>query len=297
MSEARGADYRTSAVPAVLDSTCLLCGNDGEAGKACATCAVAMPRVICSCGELTGVAVARCPRCSASLDGGEPHAYACPRCASQLTVVGIDLTTNVQCCEGCHGLFVPARAWHLLMGREDLVASLTARLPTTGERTRTDPRLVGCPQCSAEMDRMRFAATSKVVIDVCPQQHGVWLDAGELSTATDYARHRREIGAEAAIAEAEARDRVRADLDPARLQHQLAHELALQARERGVMATPSATPAPESNKLMSLVVLMLMLIALYFVYSFTFGARHVEPEPEPATPAARGHQKSLKALE
>lgn len=286
-----GADYRTSAAPALLDSTCLLCGNDGEAGKACATCAVPMPRVVCACGELVGVATARCPRCSASLDGGEPRAHACPRCASPLTVVGIDLLTNVQCCEGCHGLFVPARAWHLLMGREDLVASLVARLPTSGEPLRADPRLVGCPECTAEMDRMRFAATSTVVIDVCPQQHGVWLDASELPTATGYARHRREIGAEAAIAEAEARDRLRPDLDPGRIQHQLAHELALQARERGAMAASRPTPTPESNKLRSLVLLMLMLIALYFVYSFTFGARHKDEEP-----TDDAHEKSQRDL-
>jgi uncharacterized protein len=289
MSDARGADYRTSAAPALLDSTCLLCGNDGEAGKACATCAVAMPRVVCSCGELTGVAVARCPRCSASLDDGAPRAQACPRCASPLTLVGIDLTTNVQCCEGCHGLFVPARAWHLLMGREDLVASLTARLPTAGEPVRSDPRLLGCPECAAEMERMRFAATSTVVIDVCPHQHGVWLDAGELSTATDYARHRREIGADAAIAEAEARDRVRPDLDPARLQHQLAHQLALQARERGTMATPGA--AADTGKRSSALLIVLAFIALYFVYSFTFGARHKDDEP-----TQDAHQRSQREL-
>ena len=38
---------------------------------------------------------------------------------------------------------------------------------------------VRCPTCEREMDRIEFAAISRVIIDVCPE-HGVWLDAGEL---------------------------------------------------------------------------------------------------------------------
>jgi hypothetical protein len=39
--------------------------------------------------------------------------------------------------------------------------------------------IVRCPTCAVEMERIEFAAISRVIIDVCPD-HGVWLDAGEL---------------------------------------------------------------------------------------------------------------------
>jgi len=38
---------------------------------------------------------------------------------------------------------------------------------------------VRCPTCASVMERLEFAAISRVIIDVCPE-HGVWLDAGEL---------------------------------------------------------------------------------------------------------------------
>lgn len=133
-------------------------------------------------------------------------------------------------CFGCHGLFVPARAWHLLIGREDLVVTLAERVPAKREAP-ADVRLLDCPECAGEMERMRFAATSSVVIDVCPHQHGMWLDAGELSATTGYAQHRRAIGVDAAIAEAE------------RLQYQLAHDQALaEAAERRRLVVTVAQP-------------------------------------------------------
>ncbi len=211
---AEGAAYRTSAAPAELASTCQLCGADGEVGASCVTCAVAMPCITCSCGAVNGVAATRCSRCSSSLPGDEHRGLACPRCTAPLTEVGVDPTTSVHVCPDCRGLFVTARAWHLLIGRADLVDALAARLPTKSDAP-PDVRLLSCPVCALEMERMRFAATSDVVIDVCARQHGTWLDAGELSATTAYAQHRRSIGVEAAIAEAD------------RLQYQLAHEQAL----------------------------------------------------------------------
>ncbi len=289
MSDPRGADYRTSAAPSALESTCLLCGNYGEAGKSCATCGIAMPFLRCSCGTVHGVAATRCTHCSLSLVDAELATSACPRCASPLAVIGIDLSTAVHLCSACSGLFVPARAWNLLMSREDLVATLAAQLPAKGPPRAPDTRLYGCPVCAGEMERMRFAATSTVVINVCPAQQGAWLEAGDLATATAYALHRRAIGTDAAIAEAEARDRVRPELDPLRIQHQLAHQLALEARERGAMATRPA--APDTGKRSAFLLIVVAFIALYFVYSFTFGARHKDDDS-----VQDAHQNSRREL-
>lgn len=42
-----------------------------------------------------------------------------------------------------------------------------------------------CPQCTGAMDSRAYA-TSGVVIDCCPTDHGVWLDAGEFDKILEH---------------------------------------------------------------------------------------------------------------
>lgn len=37
-----------------------------------------------------------------------------------------------------------------------------------------------CPRCSVKLREVGMGATSKVLLDVCPKCHGLWLDKGEL---------------------------------------------------------------------------------------------------------------------
>jgi Zn-finger nucleic acid-binding protein len=67
------------------------------------------------------------------------------------------------------------------------------------------------------MDRGRFAATSSVVVDVCPRQHGVWLDAGELPDAVRYVEHRAQVGELGAQREADAEWSRMTGRDPVKL--------------------------------------------------------------------------------
>lgn len=41
-------------------------------------------------------------------------------------------------------------------------------------------RALRCPQCGAELETREYARCSQVMIDVCPEDHGIWLDRGEL---------------------------------------------------------------------------------------------------------------------
>lgn len=41
-------------------------------------------------------------------------------------------------------------------------------------------RTLRCPGCDAEMEAREYARCSQVMIDVCPEDHGIWLDRGEL---------------------------------------------------------------------------------------------------------------------
>jgi Zn-finger nucleic acid-binding protein len=183
-----------------------------------------------------------------------------------LTDLAIDPTANVHACATCRGLFVPARAWHQLSAEEELVVSLQKLLPTAAapSSVRPDTRLFACPDCSSEMERMRFAATSQIVIDACTGQHGLWLDAGALAPALAYAKHRRAIGAEAARREAEAFERAQPGGDPVRRQHEIALAMARERQERaaqGRFEAPAAPPGKRHYTLFAVVGLM----ALFYI--------------------------------
>ncbi len=50
-----------------------------------------------------------------------------------------------------------------------------------------------CPRCGSENAREEYGLASRVLVDRCPNGHGLWLDKGELELIEEfYARHRAE---------------------------------------------------------------------------------------------------------
>lgn len=126
----------------------------------------------------------------------------CPRCRGRLLAVAIDASGAVlHACAACRGLFVPPRAWCALVARPDLANDVEQRLPAAGMPPGELVKLLDCPACGKQMERGRFAASSSVVIDVCEASHGVWLDGGELGGIVRHAWQRAAVGADAALRE------------------------------------------------------------------------------------------------
>jgi Zn-finger nucleic acid-binding protein len=111
----------------------------------------------------------------------------CPRCKAGLRQVMMDRGASLNACGAGGGLFVGARAWCMFLERPDLVTAIEKRLPTRGQAPSALLPMVTCASCGSQMERGRFAASSGVVVDVCPR-HGVWLDEGELGRVAEYAR-------------------------------------------------------------------------------------------------------------
>ena len=82
-------------------------------------------------------------------------------------------------CNTCRGVFVPARAWCMLLARPTEVPALPPALPKSAAGGAV-LELVACPLCHKPAERGRFAGRSQVVVDLC-DRHGIWLDAGELA--------------------------------------------------------------------------------------------------------------------
>jgi Zn-finger nucleic acid-binding protein len=134
-----------------------------------------------------------CARCGAAATRAtveDAPPLNCPRCSEALQALRLGATT-VQECAACGGLWVdPDSLQKLCDTREDhagVASSLEARVPRNPAAPDT-VRYIPCPRCAKLMNRVNFAHTSGVILDVC-KTHGVWLDRGELQRVVGFVEH------------------------------------------------------------------------------------------------------------
>jgi Zn-finger nucleic acid-binding protein len=158
----------------------------------------------------------------------------CPRCRVDMAMLRLGATVAREC-SSCGGLWLDPAALQRLSDtseeRTAMVASLTARIPSSAAPADV-VRYVPCPCCGKLMNRMNFAQSSGVVLDVC-KRDGVWLDRGELQRVLAFV----EAGGLAV-----ARDRQRE-----RLAEEHRRLAALQAMGGAGSASQSAVRAQESD--------------------------------------------------
>ena len=170
------------------DSTarCPGCGAPAAADAAtCEYCGAALATVTCpSCFAPMFIGSRFCARCGAEAVRTELDDDAtlfCPRCGEETHAIALG-STHVHECSACGGLWLdPATMQKLVDAREEhaaVVSALAARTPTATSAPET-VRYIPCPRCKKLMNRVNFAHSSGVVIDVC-KSDGVWLDRGEL---------------------------------------------------------------------------------------------------------------------
>ena len=105
----------------------------------------------------------------------------CPSCDVEMVdLVGDD--HPLRKCGECGGLWIDPQALQRLCDtreeRAGVVSVLAARVPTT-EAAPDVVKYAPCPSCTKLMNRVNFAKSSGVILDVC-KNDGVWLDRGEL---------------------------------------------------------------------------------------------------------------------
>ena len=115
----------------------------------------------------------------------------CPACASGLTEFKAG-PARIRPCPKCGGVWVPGEGLRVFANypeqyvSADMKAVLTADgapAPAAHERK--------CPACRRILNSHRYAYSSGIIIDSCPADDGVWLDAGELRAVREFARTAR----------------------------------------------------------------------------------------------------------
>ncbi|HUU02499.1 MAG TPA: zf-TFIIB domain-containing protein [Myxococcota bacterium] len=109
----------------------------------------------------------------------------CPRCnidMSQEPYEGVD----VDRCPSCKGFWVPGyRLAQIIDIREKTFA--IEEIANYSKLHKADHGLLNqanssikCPECGSLMTQSHYNYAAEVLIDRCPQGHGVWLDKGEI---------------------------------------------------------------------------------------------------------------------
>lgn len=155
----------------------------------------------------------------------------CPRCQNPLKPEQYEQIT-LDRCASCQGTWLDAGEIQLINRAQEATFTAeqtAAALKSAGTGVSPDEHrsVELCPKCSARMNPMNFNYSSGVIVDVCPQQHGIWLDHSELEKVQVHWEHwekqrREKSGAWGQAVQAEAR-RAAADADQnrARLQKNL----------------------------------------------------------------------------
>lgn len=120
----------------------------------------------------------------------EANLMRCPRCQSEMGVIAFPKLggAEVCLCPECDGSWYPKVSLTSLMIRSDRNEVAETDLAPTLIADKLDKidieAPVECPECSRRMRRFSYVIAPGVDIDEC-EEHGIWLDDGELGIMLD----------------------------------------------------------------------------------------------------------------
>ena len=112
----------------------------------------------------------------------------CPIDGSELVQAPYEDDIIVDTCPTCHGMWLDKGEREAIEEiKEHDYSQELARMPDLGYNAfelaqQKAARTLTCPKCAIEMEKREYARCSQVMIDVCPQCHGTWLDKGEVES-------------------------------------------------------------------------------------------------------------------
>lgn len=109
----------------------------------------------------------------------------CPRCRLQMLTITFR-EWEVALCPRCEGTFYEEPTLDTLLRQPDLRLSYLrpALLPNLASPhpDEVDRARIVCPLCPQTMTREAYSEENPLLVDRCPDGHGIWLDDGELGT-------------------------------------------------------------------------------------------------------------------
>ena len=171
-----------------------MCGAAcASAAVACEHCGARLATVACpSCFGMIFIGSKFCPHCGTKIERNEEKDGAlrpCPRCREPLAAITLDSTKALEC-PRCSGLWIDTETFNeICADREKQAAVIGGTFDSAGPDlalSSLEPvRYVPCPICTKLMNRVNFARSSGVILDIC-KTDGVWFDREELRRVVDF---------------------------------------------------------------------------------------------------------------
>lgn len=100
----------------------------------------------------------------------------CPRCNNPLIVLELN-EIEIDYCTECQGIWLDSGELELLLEDSSQKESF---LKSFKQLQEANEEKIKCPICSKKMQKILVDQTEKIIIDECPDYHGLWFDKGEL---------------------------------------------------------------------------------------------------------------------
>ena len=178
-----------------MDAGSLNCPDCGAAVSAnsteCAFCHARLATIGCpKCYALVFVGSKHCQRCGA--DVGRPadrdaSPLPCPRKCGAMRAVRFG-GADMYMCDTCNGLWVEPDTLQRIISERMKPSPMMATgiaAPSPARAKLDTVHYAPCPVCKILMNRVNFAHSSGVILDVCTN-HGTWFDADELRRVLEF---------------------------------------------------------------------------------------------------------------
>ncbi|UCB42187.1 MAG: zf-TFIIB domain-containing protein [Dehalococcoidales bacterium] len=102
----------------------------------------------------------------------------CVACKKPMIVVEHE-NIELDYCDNCSGVWFDAGEVALLMEAMGLESAGLDSLHLAAE-AKSSEGTRKCPECNKKMKKIALGHTPELIIDVCPQEDGLWFDSGEV---------------------------------------------------------------------------------------------------------------------
>ncbi len=116
----------------------------------------------------------------------------CPNCKTASFVRTEYESVEINQCKSCHGVWLDQDALTQIIenrtvkfGQQDIIETISttfAGMPQAEMEKATRE----CPICCRQLSPINYSYNSGIILDICSQGHGLWLDQGELEKIQQY---------------------------------------------------------------------------------------------------------------
>ncbi|MBT4792648.1 MAG: hypothetical protein HON90_13830 [Halobacteriovoraceae bacterium] len=115
----------------------------------------------------------------------------CPNCKTDSLFTKEYELIKIDQCKLCHGTWLDqGEICEIIKNRatdfSEAEIAKTVGLAFSGIPTKELEQKRNCPKCNKKLNTVNYTCDSGIIIDVCPSEHGMWLDKRELEQIQHY---------------------------------------------------------------------------------------------------------------